>query len=132
MSGAELDFGYAEDVRADFGELPFGVAPLDLDRITGPLRVRRAAGDEHYLTLSGAVEPPAPGEVIFADAAGEAHARRWCHRQSGHSAIRAGTRRAAVIVEAMHPGGERAVAGVLAELAAIAPGRVRPIVGAGG
>src|SRR5487761_1603352 len=32
------------------------------------------------LACAGDVEPPAPGEVIFADRAGQAHARRWTNR----------------------------------------------------
>ena len=50
------------------------VAVLDLSGITGPLEARDATGDEEYLTFSGEVEYPAVGEVIFADAAGQAHA----------------------------------------------------------
>lgn len=100
------------------------VAPFDLDRVTGPLQVRRASGEESYLAFSGERQHPEPGEVIFADAAGEAHARRWCHRQSGRSAIRPETRRVLIVVEAMHADGAVSVADALAELARIAPGRV--------
>ena len=56
------------------------VAVLDAAEITWPLEVRYAAGDEDYLTFGGQTEHPAPGEVIFADAAGQAHARRWTNR----------------------------------------------------
>src|ERR1700733_8379938 len=64
------------------------VAVLDLDAITGPLEVRYATGAEEYLTFAGDIEHPAPAEVIFADQAGQAHARRWTNRQSGRSAVR--------------------------------------------
>ncbi|MET7421548.1 phenylalanine--tRNA ligase beta subunit-related protein [Dactylosporangium sp. NPDC005555] len=78
------------------------VAALDLDRITGDLEVRRATGTEPYATFAGDVEHPDPGEVVFADEAGRAHARRWTNRQSGHSAISARTRRAFIVAEALH------------------------------
>ena len=47
-----------------------------------------------------------------------AHARRWCHRQSGTSAVRAGTTEVLVVVEAMHEGAAPAVRRMLDELAA--------------
>ncbi|MEZ7158436.1 B3/4 domain-containing protein [Streptomyces sp. MAD19A] len=94
------------------------VAALDADRITGPLlEVRPARGDETYTTFDGRTEHPSPGEVTYADAAGRAHARRWTNRQSGHSAVRAGTRRILVVAEAMHEGGPGTVARVLETLA---------------
>jgi len=52
------------------------VAVFDVAKVTGSSRVRHAAGDEDYLTFAGETEHPAPGEVIFADEAGQAHARR--------------------------------------------------------
>jgi DNA/RNA-binding domain of Phe-tRNA-synthetase-like protein len=82
------------------------VAVLDVDRITGPLlEVRPAGGDETYTAFGGGVEHPAPGEVTFVDSAGRAHARRWTHRQSGHSAVGEHTHRVLVVAEAMHDGG---------------------------
>ncbi|MFE8956592.1 MULTISPECIES: B3/4 domain-containing protein [Streptomyces] len=94
------------------------VAALDADRITGPLlEVRSAHGDEEYTTFDGRTEHPAPGEVTYADSAGRAHARRWTNRQSGHSAVRDGTRRILVVAEAMHEGGADTVARVLETLA---------------
>jgi DNA/RNA-binding domain of Phe-tRNA-synthetase-like protein len=53
------------------------VAVFDLDRVDGNLEVRYANGAEVYLAFSGATEHPAPGEVVFADAASQTHARRW-------------------------------------------------------
>ncbi|MGA5347088.1 B3/B4 domain-containing protein [Streptomyces griseoincarnatus] len=94
------------------------IAVLDVDRITGPLlEVRPARGDEEYTTFDGRTEHPAPGEVTYADSAGRAHARRWTNRQSGHSAVRDGTRRILVVAEAMHEGGADTVARVLETLA---------------
>ncbi|MEU6664920.1 phenylalanine--tRNA ligase beta subunit-related protein [Streptomyces sp. NPDC046727] len=90
------------------------VAVLDVDRVTGPLlEVRPARGDETYTPFGGGVEHPAPGEVTYADSAGRAHARRWTHRQSGHSAVGAHTGRVLVVAEAMHDGGADVVAEVL-------------------
>lgn len=77
------------------------IAVFDLDQVSGSLEVRHAAGNERYLEFSGAVEQPEPGEVVFVDEAGNAHARRWCHRQSGLSAIRPQTRRVLIVAEAL-------------------------------
>lgn len=78
------------------------VAVLDASAIAGDLQVRYAAGDEEYLTFSGQTEHPAAGEVIFADDAGRAHARRWTNRQSGLSAVRDSTTTALIVAEALH------------------------------
>ncbi len=78
------------------------VAVLDLAGVTGDLTVRPAAGDEDYRTLAGEPERPEPGEVIFADAAGRAHARRWTNRQSGHSTVRPTTTEVLIVAEALH------------------------------
>ncbi|HEV7310633.1 B3/B4 domain-containing protein [Ensifer sp.] len=78
------------------------IAVFDLARVSGHLHVRRAHGRETYLTFSGETENPEPGEVIFADAEGQAHARRWTNRQSGLSAIRPQTARALIVTEALH------------------------------
>ncbi|ACZ88188.1 B3/B4 domain-containing protein [Streptosporangium roseum] len=78
------------------------VAVFDVAEISGSLEVRHADGDESYLTFSGQTENPDVREVIFADAAGRAHARRWTNRQSGHSAVRETTTTVLVVAEAMH------------------------------
>ena len=78
------------------------VAVLDAAEIAWPLEVRYAAGDEGYLTFGGETEHPAPGEVIFADRAGQAHARRWTNRQSGRSAVSAATGTVLIVAEALH------------------------------
>lgn len=105
--GNALSLGYAVPV-----------AVLDLDRIDGDLSVRPATGAETYLTLGGEEEHPEPGELIFADEAGHAHSRRWTHRQSGASAVRADTAEVLVVIEAMHAGGAETVPRMLTELAA--------------
>jgi DNA/RNA-binding domain of Phe-tRNA-synthetase-like protein len=40
--------------------------------------------------------------VIFADRAGQVHARRWTNRQSGLSAVQTSTTAALIVAEAMH------------------------------
>lgn len=84
--------------------LAFGipVAALDVAKVAWPLQVRFAGGTERYEAFSGEIEHPEPGEVTFADALGQAHARRWTHRQSGLSAVREGTREVLVVCEALH------------------------------
>jgi DNA/RNA-binding domain of Phe-tRNA-synthetase-like protein len=78
------------------------IAVFDLDLVDDRLEVRYADGDETYLTFGGAEEHPHPGEVIFADAAGHAHARRWTHRQSARSSITERTSRVLIMIEAVH------------------------------
>ena len=78
------------------------VAAFDVSGIAGHLEVRRARGDESYLSFAGGTERPEAGEVIFADGAGRAHARRWTNRQSGYSAVRDTTRTALIVAEALH------------------------------
>lgn len=78
------------------------IAVFDIDRIEGALEVRRAESDEVYVTFGGETEHPEPGEIIYADAAGNAHARRWTNRQSARSAIRPATSRALIVAEALH------------------------------
>ncbi len=94
------------------------VAVFDLSAVTGPLEVRYAIGDEEYLTFSGQIEHPAVGEVIFADAAGQAHARRWTNRQSGRSAVRDSTTRALIVAEALHDSAPADIPGLAAALGA--------------
>lgn len=78
------------------------IAVFDLDKVRGGLQVCYAAGTENYETFAGEIEDPESGEVIFADEAGQAHARRWTNRQSGLSAIRPQTDRVLIVAEAMH------------------------------
>lgn len=82
--------------------LAIPIAVFDADRIAEGVEVRHASGSERYVTFSGETEHPDPGEVIFADAAGQAHARRWTNRQSGNSAIRDTTTNVLIVAEAMH------------------------------
>jgi DNA/RNA-binding domain of Phe-tRNA-synthetase-like protein len=93
------------------------VAALDVSRIDGDLEVRPATGAETYLTFGGEREHPAPGEITFADTAGNAHARRWTNRQSGLSAVTAGTTTALIVTEALHDTAAADIARVTAALA---------------
>lgn len=92
------------------------VAVFDLARVEGGLEVRPARGDERYLTFSDVIETPEVGEVIFADAIGRAHARRWCNRQSGLSAIRPATHEVLIVAEAMHEEGAECVERLVATM----------------
>jgi DNA/RNA-binding domain of Phe-tRNA-synthetase-like protein len=78
------------------------VAVFDVARVVEYLEVRYAAGSELYETFSGETETPEPHEVIFADGAGHAHARRWTNRQSARSAVREETRAVLVVAAALH------------------------------
>ncbi len=96
------------------------VAVFDVSRIVEYVEVRHASGGERYLAFSGETEHPDEGEVIFADEAGQAHARRWTNRQSAHSAIRQTTTDVLIVAEAMHDSAnvdvERLVATLVEEL----------------
>jgi DNA/RNA-binding domain of Phe-tRNA-synthetase-like protein len=94
------------------------VAVLDTGRITGPLQVGYADGTESYLAFSGETEHPYPGEVIFADAAGNAHARRWTNRQSARSAVQPETTTVLIVAEAMHEAGGDDIRSLIATLEA--------------
>ncbi|MBX5170193.1 hypothetical protein HJB84_09960 [Rhizobium sp. NZLR1b] len=78
------------------------IAVFDTEKITDDLEVRRAGGHETYLTFGGEIEHPEPNEVIFADSAERAHARRWTNRQSGLSAVRQTTHSVLIVAEALH------------------------------
>ena len=94
------------------------VAVFDAARIAWPLEVRYAAGEEDYLTFGGDAEHPTPGEAIFADQAGRAHARRWTNRQSGLSAVRDSTAAVLIVAEALHEHAAADVRELAATLAA--------------
>ncbi len=93
------------------------VAVFDVSKIVEYVEVRHATGEETYSTFSGETENPEAREVIFADAAGHAHARRWTNRQSGYSAVRDPTTRVLVVAEAMHGSAAADVERLMATLA---------------
>ena len=93
------------------------IAVFDVARIADFLQVRPASGQEVYMTFSGEAEHPEAGEVVFADAAGRAHARRWTNRQSGESAVREQTRSVLIVAEALHEHAAEDVPQLVATLA---------------
>lgn len=92
------------------------VAVFDTSKVRGAMTVRLADGDEAYETFSGEMEHPEPGEVVFADDSGRAHARRWTNRQSGWSAVRAETAQALIVAEALHDAAATDVPRIIGEL----------------
>ncbi|MFE3449351.1 B3/4 domain-containing protein [Nonomuraea sp. NPDC059194] len=93
------------------------VAVFDRAHVAGSMEVRYASGEETYLTFGGQTERPEPGEVIFADEEGRAHARRWSNRQSGLSAVRDSTSAVLIVAEAMHATARADVEALTATLA---------------
>jgi DNA/RNA-binding domain of Phe-tRNA-synthetase-like protein len=78
------------------------VAVFDVPKISEYIEVRYATGSEDYVAFSGETETPEPGEVVFADSAGRAHARRWTNRQSRNSAVDDGTSAVLIVAEGVH------------------------------
>jgi DNA/RNA-binding domain of Phe-tRNA-synthetase-like protein len=78
------------------------VAVFDLSKISEYMEVRYATGSEDYVAFSGETEHPEPGEVIFADSAAKAHARRWTNRQSRYSAVEDATTAVLIVAEGVH------------------------------
>jgi DNA/RNA-binding domain of Phe-tRNA-synthetase-like protein len=77
----------------------------DLDRYAGPPRLLRAVGDEPFDTLAdgaGAIERPAPGEVVWCDDAGVT-CRRWNWRQARRTQLTSKTTRALFVLDALAP-----------------------------
>jgi DNA/RNA-binding domain of Phe-tRNA-synthetase-like protein len=83
------------------------VAVYDVSKVTDYLEVRYATGSEIFAAFSGEIEHPDDREVIFADAAHRAHARRWTNRQSGYSAVRDETASVLIVAEALHESATR-------------------------
>ncbi|MFO7322092.1 MAG: phenylalanine--tRNA ligase beta subunit-related protein [Chloroflexota bacterium] len=103
------------------------VAAMDLRGIEGGITVRYADGSEPFRNLNQTeVEHPAPGEVIFADAAGTVVARRWCWRQADVVGARDDTTDILFIVEGLHAQAQQDVTAALEDLrrllSAYAPG----------
>lgn len=102
------------------------IAVFDIARVAQSLEVRHATGDETYLTFGGETEKPDAGEVVFADANGNAHARRWTNRQSGLSAARDDTASVLIVAEAMHATAADDVRRLIETLAEVLP-RIWPV-----
>ncbi|MFJ7768046.1 B3/4 domain-containing protein [Streptomyces sp. NPDC097107] len=94
------------------------IAVFDTAHIGSGITVRPATGTEGYETFQGAVENPAPGEVVFADPDGHAHSRRWTFRQSARSAVSKDSRSALIVAEAHHDSADADLAAMEDELKA--------------
>jgi DNA/RNA-binding domain of Phe-tRNA-synthetase-like protein len=93
------------------------VAVFDSHALQGTITVHFADGSERYTTLGeSGEEHPQPGEVVFTDETGLVIARRWCWRQSEHSAANAETHNAIITVEAHHAEGRRDIESALNDL----------------
>jgi len=98
------------------------IAVFDVAKISGYLEVRHAVGNEVYTPFSGPDETPEVGEVVFVDALGRAHARRWTHRQSGFSAVGNETSSALIVAEALHDSAAADVRALLDRLSPLVAG----------
>jgi len=93
------------------------VAVFDRAGVEGDLEVRPAEGGEEHVGFGGEIECAEPGEVIFADTARHAHARRWTFRQSRRSTVSADTRNVLIVAEGLHPSAATDVPALLDALA---------------
>jgi DNA/RNA-binding domain of Phe-tRNA-synthetase-like protein len=93
------------------------VAVFDVAKVAGFVEVRYATGSERYASFSGELEHPEPREVIFADGAGRAHARRWTNRQSADSAVGDETDAVLIVAEALHESAQPDVERLVATIA---------------
>jgi len=79
------------------------IAVMDTRAVEGQITVKFADGSERYTELNDTeVKHPEPGEVVFVDDTGLVLARRWCWRQSEHSATREDAKTVLVTIEAQH------------------------------
>lgn len=79
------------------------VAVFDRREMVGTFGVRLATGTEAFISLgSDTPEHPDPGEPIFVDDAQQVASRRWCWRQSAHSAANPDTNSVVIAIEAHH------------------------------
>jgi DNA/RNA-binding domain of Phe-tRNA-synthetase-like protein len=77
----------------------------DLDKLVQPMGFRYARSDDTFIALGDETQtpdPPAPGEVVYADAE-KCLCRRWNWYQDARSAISATTSRAVLTVQALEP-----------------------------
>lgn len=77
----------------------------DLDKVMSPLGFRYARPGDTFIALGDETQepdPPAPGEVVYADAE-KLLCRRWNWYQDARSPITATTTSAVLTVQALHP-----------------------------
>jgi len=92
------------------------VAVFDLEKVEDFIEVRPADGTEQYLSFQEEIEQPEQGEIIFADAAGHAHARRWTFRQSRRSVVESDTAKVIIVSEGVHDQAGEDVSSLLEEI----------------
>ncbi|HYJ68242.1 MAG TPA: phenylalanine--tRNA ligase beta subunit-related protein [Nocardioidaceae bacterium] len=93
------------------------VAVFDRAQVAGAITVRFARGSEPFADLGSSESVhPEPGEVVFVDEDDVVCARRWCWRQSAHSATGSTTSEALFVVEGHHETAERDVESAVADL----------------
>jgi len=81
------------------------IAVMNTRAVQGEITVKFADGSERYTELNDTeVKHPEVGEVVFTDDTGLVLARRWCWRQSDHSATREDSKSVLVTIEAQHHG----------------------------
>lgn len=93
-----------DTLNAESMKAAIPIAAFDVAHLVEGITVRPAVGDEIYETFEGGVEHPAPEEIIFADAAGQAHSRRWVYRQGAISAVNDTSNAVLIVAEALHEG----------------------------
>lgn len=92
----------------------------DLAQLVPPLAFRFARPGDSFLDLAKDPpenDPPAEGEVVYADAK-KCLCRRWNWRQDARSRVRAETVNAAVVLQTLDPNGTAPLTEAAAELAA--------------
>jgi DNA/RNA-binding domain of Phe-tRNA-synthetase-like protein len=95
------------------------VAAYDLDRVSGPVEVRFAQGDEPFLPLYATeIEYPQPGEVVYTDDEG-ALSRRWAWRQADRAKTTPQTTNALVTTEGVNGIEASAVQAAIEELVSL-------------
>jgi len=100
----------------------------DLTHVVGDFGIRAAQGDEIYVPLgSSEVEPPDPGEVIYADQR-KVMCRRWTWLQGEHTKVTRQTRDVTINIDVLPPAtreeGERAVQELIALLRRFCGGEI--------
>jgi DNA/RNA-binding domain of Phe-tRNA-synthetase-like protein len=93
----------------------------DLRLVEGGLHLRLAHGDEVYHELGSVrLDPPAPGEVVYADER-KVLCRRWCWRQGHYSRISPVSRAVVLNIHGLPPATREDVEAAAQELSALVP-----------
>ena len=81
--------------------LPAGA--FDLDHIAGNVDIRHADGTESFTPLGepDTIEPPKPGEIIYADTTGVL-TRHWNHRDAHRTRVTEDSTHVAFVLETLH------------------------------